>query len=57
VNPIDRTAQPALAGYLDRLFARPSVARVIDEARPYRKLFPLPWPARLEGLDIRRESR
>jgi hypothetical protein len=20
------------------------VARVIDEARPYRELFPLPWP-------------
>ncbi len=24
--------------------ARPSVARVIDEARPYREVFPLPWP-------------
>ena len=27
-----------------RSLARPSVARVIEEARPYRELFPLPWP-------------
>ena len=45
VHPIDRAAHPALATYLDRLLARPSVARVIDEARPYRAVFPLPWPA------------
>jgi glutathione S-transferase len=38
-------AHPALAAYFDRLLARPSVARVVDEARPYRELFPLPWPA------------
>jgi glutathione S-transferase len=44
VHPIDRGAHPALSAYLDRLLARPSVARVIDEARPYRELFPLPWP-------------
>ena len=31
--------------YFERLTARPSVARVIDEARPYREVFPLPWPA------------
>jgi len=35
---------PALAAYLERLLARPSVARVVEEARPYRGLFPLPWP-------------
>lgn len=29
-----------LAAYLDRLLARPSVKRVIDEARPYFPLFP-----------------
>jgi len=34
-----------LAAYYRRLLGRPSVARVIDEARPYRPLFPLPWPA------------
>lgn len=35
---------PALTAYYDRLMARPSVARVIEEARPYREVFPLPWP-------------
>jgi glutathione S-transferase len=44
LQPLDPDRQPALAAYLDRLLARPSVARVIDEARPYRELFPLPWP-------------
>jgi glutathione S-transferase len=43
VRRLDRAAHPALAAYLDRLLARRSVARVIDEARPYRELFPLPW--------------
>jgi glutathione S-transferase len=28
------------AGYLDRLMQRPSFARVVEEARPYRALFP-----------------
>jgi glutathione S-transferase len=46
VHEIDRTAHPALAAYADRLLARPSVARVVEEARPYRVLFPRPWPAR-----------
>ncbi len=32
---------PALAAYLDRLKARPSVARVLEEARPFFKYFPL----------------
>jgi glutathione S-transferase len=45
VHPLDHEAHPALVAYLDRLLARPSVARVVDEARPYRELFPLPWPA------------
>lgn len=31
---------PAAAAYLARLRARPSVARVVEEARPYRHLFP-----------------
>lgn len=30
--------------YYRALLARPSFARVVDEARPYRELFPLPWP-------------
>jgi glutathione S-transferase len=44
VHPLDRQTHPALAAYFDRLFARSSVARVVEEARPYRELFPLPWP-------------
>ena len=44
VHGLDRAAHSALAAYQDRLLARPSVARVIDEARPYRVNFPLPWP-------------
>lgn len=32
--------------YRDRLMARPSFARAIDEARPYRNLFPLGAPDR-----------
>ena len=44
LQPLDRDAHPALTAYFDRLLARPSVARVVEEARPYRELFPLPWP-------------
>jgi len=39
VHPIgDRF--PGVSAYRRRVLARPSVARVVDEARPYRKLFP-----------------
>jgi glutathione S-transferase len=44
LHQLDRDAHPALAAYFDRLMSRSSVARVVDEARPYRELFPLPWP-------------
>jgi glutathione S-transferase len=44
VHRLDREEHAALAAYFDRLLTRSSVARVIDEARPYRALFPLPWP-------------
>jgi glutathione S-transferase len=37
---------PAVAAYFERLIARPSAARVLVEARPYLKFFPL--NARLE---------
>jgi len=33
-------AFPHLRAYRSRLLARPSVARAVDEARPFRKLFP-----------------
>ena len=39
VMPFGGTHKNA-AGYLARLMARPSFARVIEEARPYRALFP-----------------
>lgn len=44
LRPLDREAHPALAAYFDRVLTRPSVDRVVEEARPYRVLFPLPWP-------------
>lgn len=37
---------PALTAYRARLLSRPSVARVVDEARPYRPFFPLGAPDR-----------
>jgi len=36
----------ALRGYRARLLARPSVARCVEDARPYRPLFPLGAPDR-----------
>ena len=39
-------AFPALRAYRARLLARPSFARAVDEARPFRKLFPLGAPDR-----------
>nr|HBN52661.1 glutathione S-transferase [Stenotrophomonas sp.] len=37
---------PVLRGYRARLLARPSFARAVEEARPYRTLFPLGAPDR-----------
>ncbi|WP_152224196.1 glutathione S-transferase family protein [Pseudomonas sp. SCB32] len=39
-------AYPLLRAYRARLLARPSFARAVDEARPYRPLFPLGAPNR-----------
>ncbi len=39
-------AFPNLRTYRNRLLARPSFARAVDEARPYRALFPLGAPDR-----------
>jgi len=41
----DPDAHANVARYYRDLLARPSVARVVEEARPFRELFPLPWPA------------
>ncbi|HET6805434.1 MAG TPA: glutathione S-transferase family protein [Frateuria sp.] len=44
-HPIDRAFANVLA-YRARLLARPSVARAVDEGRPYRAYFPLGAPDR-----------
>jgi glutathione S-transferase len=40
----DEPGLACLARYFAALTARPSVARVIDDARAWRHVFPLPWP-------------
>ncbi len=45
VQPIGERFPKVLA-YRSRVLARPSVARVVEEARPFRKLFPLGAPGR-----------
>jgi glutathione S-transferase len=45
VHPIP-AAHAHLRGYRARVLARPSVARAVDEARPYRHYFPLGAPDR-----------
>ena len=45
VHPIDAKFAHARA-YRGRLLARPSFARIVEEARPYRSLFPLGAPDR-----------
>ena len=45
VHPID-SALANLRAYRQRLLARPSFARAVDEARPYRPFFPLGAPDR-----------
>jgi glutathione S-transferase len=44
-HPISE-AYPALRAYRERLLARPSFARAVEEARPFRRLFPLDAPDR-----------
>ena len=45
VHPISERF-PRVRAYRGRLLARPSVARTVNDARPYRKLFPLGAPDR-----------
>jgi glutathione S-transferase len=44
VHRWDEDRLPNLHGYYERVTAHPTVARVIDEARPWRGVFPLGWP-------------
>ncbi len=45
IHPWDEDTHPELTRYYRALAQRPSYAKVIADARPYRDLFPLPWPA------------
>ena len=45
IHPWDEDRHPHLTRYYRALARRPSFAQVIADARPYRELFPLPWPA------------
>ena len=44
--PSDKPFTLAGRTYRSRLLARPSFARAVEEARPYRELFPLGAPDR-----------
>jgi glutathione S-transferase len=45
IHPWDEANRPRLTDYYRRLARRRSYAKVIADARAYRNLFPLPWPA------------
>jgi glutathione S-transferase len=45
-----------LTAYLDRLMARPSCARVLEEAEPYFRLFPMEKKPRIVGPRARADS-
>jgi glutathione S-transferase len=51
VHRWDHDDQGNITRYYRDLMARRSVARVVDEARPWREIFPLPWPADIDELD------
>jgi glutathione S-transferase len=50
VHRWDEHGQARITRYYRDLVARPSVARVVEEARPWRELFPLPWPADIDAV-------
>ena len=45
IHPWHEDTHPQLTRYYRALAQRASFAKVIENARPYRPLFPLPWPA------------
>jgi glutathione S-transferase len=53
VHRWDEHGQVNVGRYYRDLMARASVARVVDEARPWRDVFPLPWPADMDELKSR----
>jgi glutathione S-transferase len=48
----DGGAHANVTRYYRDLTGRPSIARVVEEARPFRELFPLPWPADQDDLGV-----
>jgi glutathione S-transferase len=50
VHRWDEGSQVNIARYYRDLLTRPSVARVVEAARPMRDLFPLPWPEDMDEL-------
>lgn len=52
VHRWDQHGQVNISRYYRDLMARRSVARVVDEARPWRHIFPLPWPTDTDELDL-----
>ena len=48
----DTDAHANITRYYGELLARPSIARVVDEGRPFRHVFPLPWPADQDELPL-----
>lgn len=50
VHRWDERGQANLTRYFRDLLGRASVARVIEEARPYREIFPMSWPDDVDAL-------
>jgi glutathione S-transferase len=53
VHRWDEAGQANITRYYRDLMTRPAIARVVEEARPYRDLFPHPWPADTDDLGWR----
>ena len=49
VHRWDEEVQANITRYYRDVTWRPSMARVIDEARPYREIFPLSWPEDIDA--------
>lgn len=50
VHRWDQDDQANVTRYYRDLMVRSSVARVVEEARPWRELFPLPWPSDIDEI-------
>jgi glutathione S-transferase len=52
VHRWDERRLESLTRYYRSLMHRPSIRRVVDDARPYRDLFPLPWPEDVDAHQL-----